>query len=326
MPEGGGAHLTMEAVQVTAPGRIARLRLPLPEPGAGEVRVRLEGCGVCASNLEPWAGQPWTCFPLAPGELGHEGWGRIDAVGAGVAGLALGDRVALLGTRSYATHDVVPARRVVPLPPALDGAPVPGEAVGCALSIFGKAGIARGQTVAILGAGFIGLLLVQLAAGAGARVIAFSRRPAAQDLACRLGAGVAIAPDDRTEALAQLGAATGGAMADVAIEAAGHQGPLDLAAAATRQGGTLVIAGFHQGMRQVDMLDWNWRALRIVNAHERDATRVTEAMREGVDLLARGALTLAPLMTHSYPLRMLDRALNDTRDKPPGLVKAWVRC
>ena len=74
---------------------------------------------------------------------------------------------------------------------------------------------------------------------------------------------------------------TDGRMADVAIEATGHQGPLDLAAAITRESGRLVIAGFHQAPRQVDMLTWNWRAFDIVNAHERDTGKLVTAMRDG---------------------------------------------
>ena len=55
--------------------------------------MRLQGCGVCASNLEPWQGKPWFRYPFAPGDPGHEGWGTIDTLGRGVQGLAEGQRV-----------------------------------------------------------------------------------------------------------------------------------------------------------------------------------------------------------------------------------------
>ncbi len=74
----------MRAAVVIGPGVATVLHLELPEPGPGEVRVRLEGCGVCASNVEPWAGPDWMRFPTPPGDLGHEGWGVVDAVGDGV--------------------------------------------------------------------------------------------------------------------------------------------------------------------------------------------------------------------------------------------------
>ena len=103
----------MQAAVVTGPGMLEIERLAVPNPGPGQVRVRLEGCGVCASNLGPWAGPEWMKFPTEPGGLGHEGWGVIDALGEGVTEFAIGDRVAALSYHSYATHDVADVGSVV---------------------------------------------------------------------------------------------------------------------------------------------------------------------------------------------------------------------
>src|SRR3954471_3352674 len=107
----------MRAAVLVGPGRVEVTTVDTPSPAAGQVRLRLEGCGVCASNLTPWAGPEWMQFPTAPGGLGHEGWGVIDALGPGVAGLALGDRVAALSQNSYADYDLAGADAVVRLPP-----------------------------------------------------------------------------------------------------------------------------------------------------------------------------------------------------------------
>ena len=151
------AAAMMRAAVLVAPGRIELHRVPVPEPGRGEVRVRLEGCGVCASNLEPWAGNEWTRYPLPPGELGHEGWGTIDAIGEDVAGLKPGMRVATLSHRSYAEFDVATAEQIVPLPARCGD--FPGEPLGCAMNILARSDIAPGQAVAIVGIGFLGALL-----------------------------------------------------------------------------------------------------------------------------------------------------------------------
>ena len=111
----------MRAAVLAAPGEMRITRVPVPAPGPGEVRIRLEGCGVCASNLEPWAGLEWLTYPGEAGGLGHEGWGIVDAVGADVAGLGIGDRVAALSFRSFADYDVANADAVVKLPAALAG-------------------------------------------------------------------------------------------------------------------------------------------------------------------------------------------------------------
>ena len=86
---------TMRSAVFDGDGRIHVERMPRPQPSNREVRVRLHGCGVCASNLPVWAGRPWFRYPFEPGAPGHEGWGEIDEVGDGVDGWHAGDRVAL---------------------------------------------------------------------------------------------------------------------------------------------------------------------------------------------------------------------------------------
>ncbi|UXN71152.1 zinc-binding dehydrogenase [Devosia neptuniae] len=315
----------LQAAVVTGPGLFRIETHDLPLPGPDQVRIRLEGCGVCASNLTPWAGPDWMKFPTEPGGLGHEGWGIIDAVGAGVTDLAIGDRVATLSYHSYASHDIAEADAVVKLPPELDDMPFPGEPLGCAMNIFKRAGISPGQTVAIVGIGFLGALLTQLAIAAGARVIAIARRPFALDLADRLGAEHTIAMQDHWQIIEQVKELTGGQFCDRVIEATGKQWPLDLAAELTRERGRLVIAGYHQdGPRQVNMQLWNWRGLDVINAHERDPAIYAQGVHEAIAAVVDGRIDPMPLYTHRYGLDQLDAALNATRDRPDGFLKALV--
>jgi len=316
---------TMRAAILTAPGRIDVTGAPLPEPQPGEVRLRLEGCGVCASNLEPWAGLPWLTYPGEAGGLGHEGWGRVDAVGEGVATLAVGDRVAALSYRSFADYDVAAADRVAKLPAALDGQPFPGEPLGCAFNIFRRSDIRAGQTVAIIGIGFLGAVLTKLASDAGARVIAISRRQESLDLATHYGAAETIPMHDHWQIIEQVKALTGEAMCERVIEAVGKQWPLDLATALIGFGGRLVVAGYHQdGPRQVNMQEWNWKGIDVINAHERDPAVQMQGLHEAIDAVASGRLDPARLYTHRFPLERLGEALDATRDKPAGFVKALV--
>jgi threonine dehydrogenase-like Zn-dependent dehydrogenase len=322
---GKAAMNMMRAAVQTGPGRIQIDAVARPEPAAGQVRVRLEGCGVCASNLTPWEGPDWMNFPGEPGALGHEGWGVIDAVGEGVTGLAVGDRVAALSYRSYAQYDLAEAAAVVRLPEGLAGKPFPGEPLGCAMNIFRRSAIEPGQTVAIVGIGFLGAILTRLATDAGARVIAISRRPFSLDLARDMGAAETIPMDDHYGIIARVKELTGGGFCDRVIEAAGKQWPLDLAAELTREGGRLIVAGYHQdGPRQVNMQLWNWRGFDVINAHERDPAVSMRGIREAVEAVASGRLDIAPLLTHSYPLDRLGEALDATRDRPDGFLKAVV--
>ncbi|HZQ48163.1 MAG TPA: alcohol dehydrogenase catalytic domain-containing protein, partial [Verrucomicrobiae bacterium] len=147
----GNHPSTMLAAVIEAPALVRLDRVKIPVPGEGMVRVRLEGCGVCGSNLPPWEGRPWFKYPLAPGELGHEGWGRIEALGQNVHDFKVGDRVAMLSYRAYAEYDIADQEKLLRLPPSLDGMPFPGEPLGCAMNVFRRSDIHPGQTVAIVG-------------------------------------------------------------------------------------------------------------------------------------------------------------------------------
>ncbi|HYZ81983.1 MAG TPA: zinc-binding dehydrogenase [Solirubrobacteraceae bacterium] len=298
--------------------------VPLPEPGPGEVRLALEGCGVCGSDLPVWQGRPWFDYPRPPGAPGHETWGRIDAVGPGVAGVTEGDRVAALSYHGYAEFDLARADRVVALEPGLADAPFPGEALGCAMNVFARSGIRAGDTVAVVGAGFLGCLICQLAERTGARVVALARRPGARTAARAMGAGHALDFDDTT--LERVRELTHGELCDVVVEAAGAQPTIDLAGELTRVRGRLVIAGFHQdGPRQIDLQLWNWRGLDVVNAHERDPAIYLRGIAEAAAAVRTGRLDPAPLYGTPFALDELQQAFDMTaggdEDRP---VKAMV--
>jgi threonine dehydrogenase-like Zn-dependent dehydrogenase len=316
---------TMRAARVTAPGELSVEQVDRPEPGPGEIRIAVEGCGVCASNLLPWKGSEWIGYPLDAGGLGHESWGTVDALGDGVTDLAVGDRIAALSGRSYAEFDIAAAEAVVKLPSALDGKPFPGEPLGCAFNIFRRADVRPGQTVAIVGIGFLGAVLTKLATDAGARVIAISRRQSSLELARHYGAAETVPMDDHWRIIESVKAITGEGLCERVIECVGYQWPLDLSSELVGFGGKLIIAGYHQdGPRQVNMQMWNWKGIDVINAHERDPAVNMQGLREAVDAVAAGRLDPTALYTHSYPLERLGEALDATRDKPDGFVKALV--
>ena len=315
----------MQAAVLVGPGRVAVQPAARPEPGPGQVLLRLEGSGVCGSSMPVWGGRSWFEYPQPPGAPGHEGWGRIEALGPDVEGVAVGERVAALSYRAHAEFDLARADHVVALPPALDEVPVPGEALACAVNIFRRSAIEPGQTVAIIGVGFLGALLTRLSARAGGRVIAISRRPYALDVARDCGAAETILMDDHWRILEQVRGLTEGRWCERVIEAVGAQWPLDLAGELTAEGGRLVIAGYHQdGPRQVNMQLWNWRGLDVVNAHERDPARYVEGMRQAVQMMAAGELDPTPLFTHRVPLQDLGTAMNLVESRPDGFLKALV--
>jgi threonine dehydrogenase-like Zn-dependent dehydrogenase len=311
----------MRAAVFAGPRRIEIAEVAVPRPGLGEVLVRLEGSGVCGSNLVPWQGREWFTYPFSPGAPGHEGWGVVAAAGPGVRGVVEGDRVAVVSGAAFAEYDVAPIERVVRLPDRVRG-PFPGEALGCGVNVFRRSAIREGDVVAVVGAGFVGLVALRLAALAGARTIAVSRRRSALDLARRFGASETLSAAGKDEVVERVRALNGDRLCDVVIEAVGVQSTLDLSAELVRERGRLVVAGYHQdGPRTVDMWLWNWRGLDVVNAHERDLA----VQREGIEIAAReveeGRLDPAPLYT-GFPLDRLASAFHAMEERPGGFVKA----
>lgn len=313
----------MRAAWIRAPREAVIDERQVPAPAPDQVLVRIEGCGVCGSDLPVWQGRPWLAYPREPGSPGHEAWGVVERAGGAVTGLRAGDRVAGLLFRAYADFELAEADRLVRLPPAIDGMPFPGDPLGRAMNVFERSGIAEGATVAVVGIGFLGGLLVQLAARAGAHVIAFGRRPCSLDVAGAFGAEETVAP--RSDALSRVIDFTDGDLCDVVIEAAGVQETLDLAGACAREGGRLVIAGYHQdGPRTVDLQLWNRRGLDVVNAHSRGSASYRRGLERAIAAVGGGELDPAPLYTHQFPLERVGDALRALETRPSGFMKALV--
>lgn len=313
----------MRAAVLVAPRQFEVQQVPRPELKANEVLIRIQGCGLCASNIPPFEGREWFHYPLPPGDLGHEAWGVISAVGEAVTDVQVGQRVAALSYRGYAEYDVAPADQVVPLPSSLDDQPFPGEALGCAMNIFRRAQITAGQYVAVVGSGFLGNILVRLASATGATVIALARSASSLATARLMGAAHTLPMDGR--ALETVQELTRGALCARVIEATGKQEPLDLASALTAEGGRLVIAGYHQdGWRSVDMQLWNWRGIDVINAHERNRQVALQGIHEAIEAVVSGLLPLAPLLTHRYTLTQMTQALHDVSERPAGFIKGYL--
>jgi threonine dehydrogenase-like Zn-dependent dehydrogenase len=281
--------------------------------------VQTEACGLCASELDVFLGRnPWQQYPA---RLGHEGVGYVVGMGENVKGWAPGDLVAAAQAggcyAEYFTLDAAAAVRVPPdLPPPLALA----EPLACAVNSLSEIAPRPDDRIVILGAGFMGLALLQLLRGvAPAWLLVAARREDARRLAVELGATDACAPDTIQRRVWDL---TGGAGADVVVEATGSEEMLAIAASLLRPEGTLAIVGYHQGQgRQVPIHEWNWKALRIANCHFRARTRMVDGARRGLALAAAGTIDVSRLVTHTFPLPEMQRAFETAAARPEGYVK-----
>ena len=213
----------MKAIRLDAIGSLAAHDIEKPMPRPGDLLVRVEACGVCGTDRHILRGE----FPSNPPvTLGHEFSGIVEAIGEGVEGFRLGDRItgdpniscgrcshcqngrvnlcqnlSAIGIHrdgGFADYVIVPQKQAFLLPAALD--PLHGafcEPLACCLHGIDTAGIRAGSSVVVLGGGVIGLLVVQLARLAGATTVILStRQPSKRELAERLGATATVAPSD----------------------------------------------------------------------------------------------------------------------------------
>jgi threonine dehydrogenase-like Zn-dependent dehydrogenase len=326
MPPVSEKKTDYKAAVLQAPKKVEVQELQLPQPQPGEVRIRLEGSGVCASNIPVWEGRDWFEYPVKPGDPGHEGWGVVDAVGEGVKNLTEGDRVTALSYRAYATHDLAKEEHVVKLPKSLNGKPFPGEPLGCAMNIFQRSDIHKGHKVAIVGSGFLGILLIQLAKAAGAEVIAVSRRKFSLESAKKAGADYLIHMNDHYKIIEKVKDLTNQSFCERVIECTGKEWPLNLSIELTSERGKLIVAGFHQdGMRNVNVQMLNWRGIDMISAHERDSEKYIDGIKAAIKAVEAGVLDPFPLFTHSFGLEEMDVAFQHLTDRPEGFIKALIQ-
>jgi alcohol dehydrogenase, propanol-preferring len=303
----------MRALRYHGPRQPLRLEdVALPEPGPGEVRVRVAAAGLCHTDLHFLSGL--LDLGVAPLTLGHEIAGQIDAVGAGVQPERAGERVVvyyyvgcgrcphcLRGEENlcdalraelgfvtdggFAEYVVAPARNAVRLPEGLsevDAAPI-GCGVTTALHAASLARVGLGEWVVVVGVGAVGFGLVQLARLRGARVIAVGRTPAKLELARALGAEAVIRAGVEDVA-ARVRALTGGRGADVVFELVAIRETMGWSLGALAKRGRLVFVGYSE-----DRLDVH--PIQLVVGEQEITASVGNTLAElhlAVELVASG--------------------------------------
>ncbi len=338
----------MPAIRLHAVGDLRLESLDRPRPKAGEVLVRVAWCGVCGSDLPRMFVKGAHRHPLV---CGHEFAGVVAEVGPQVESCRPGDRVAVfplvwcgrcpacelgeyarcadydyLGSRrdgGFAEYVTAPARNLIPVPATVPlAAAALVEPAAVALHALRRAGgVGPGQSVAVFGAGPIGLLAAQWARLYGAAVLLFDLDPRKLELARQLGLTSAYDPREAApETVCRQ--ATGGRGVHLAIEAVGAPVTLVQALSAARSGGRVVLLGnpsadatlpsalLSQILRGELSIYGTWNSVYRPAAEDDDWRTALEAM-------ADGRLQTEPLITRREPLAAgipLLRALSERRE------------
>jgi propanol-preferring alcohol dehydrogenase len=276
-----------DAAMLSAPrGAVAVASVAVAAPGTGEVLLRMEACGLCHSDLFVASLDK---LPLVPLTLGHEGIGRVEAVGAGVTGFAVGDRAGVTFLAStcgacdlcltgrerfcqrqlnfgYTVHGaltgyaVVPAPLLVRVPEALSAAAAaPLCCAGwTAYGALREAGLRPGQSVALFGMGGLGHLAIQYARHLGLRVAAADISESKLEMARSLGADLAVAAETAGRTLQKQ---WGGA--DAAIVLTGSPPAIQQAFRSLKRTGTLITSGLSTNQYELPIVDTVLKGISI---------------------------------------------------------------
>jgi len=321
--------------------------LPEPTPGPGEVLVRVAACGICGSDVHGYDGSSGRRIP--PIVMGHEAAGRIAAVGSNVKGFTEGDRVTfdstiycgdcgpcrrgevnlcdyrqVLGVScsdyrragAFAEYVVVPSRIIYRLPENLSFAEAAMlEAVAVAIHSVSLAQISPSSTVLVLGAGMIGLLVLQALRVAGcSRIFIADIDSSRLKLAQEVGATMAFSAD--IGLLDQVRRLTGGAGVDVAVEAVGRNETVSAAIESVRKGGTVVLVGNISPEVTLPLQKVVTRQIRLQGSCA-SAGEYPQAM----ELLATRAIQVKPLITAIAPLDDGPQWFERLHAREPNLMK-----
>jgi L-iditol 2-dehydrogenase len=319
----------MRVAVLEAPGQIVLREAPLPEPGPGELVVRVETALTCGTDLKTFRrGHPLIPLPVP---LGHEASGTVMSVGSGVASFREGDAVAFVPTApcgacrscrrgrdnlctdavgrmnfgAFADALRIPAHivrtHVFHRPPGLGADEAAAlEPLACVVRGARRLPLAEAESVVLLGDGPIALLFLQLARLRGAgRVMIIGRHEIRLAVARRLGADVAVRPgDDPLTGI--VGAWSGGGGADIVVECVGHAATWDAAPSLAAPGGTVMLYGGRPAGERVELDAYrlHYEEVDVIGAFHYGRADV----RDALGMLSERTVRIAPLITDRRPL------------------------
>jgi L-iditol 2-dehydrogenase len=318
----------VKALLLSEPGCLAIAEIPIPAIGDEDVLVRVRACGVCGSDVHGYDGSTGRRIP--PLVMGHEGAGTVERVGTRVRDVSPGDRVAfdstvwcgecdycrrgnvnlcdrrtVLGVScgdyrrhgAFAEYVAVPARIVHRLPDALrfeHAALI--EPIAVAVHAVGLKSPAVDDQVAVLGCGMIGLLIVQVLRDRGCTsIIALDVDEERRAMATRFGARRTV--DGRADVSGAVRDATDGRGADQVFEAVGRTDTVQASVRSVRKGGTVTLVGNLAPSVELPLQDVVSRQIALLGS-----CASSGEYPASIDLVARGAIDVAPLISATAPL------------------------
>ncbi|MEM6830864.1 MAG: alcohol dehydrogenase catalytic domain-containing protein [Bacteroidota bacterium] len=318
----------------------------MSQPANGEVRIKVAYCGVCGTDVHIYHGMMDKRVQI-PQAIGHEMSGTIDALGEGVTGFEIGEKVVVrpLDNRgekpsdkgfSHVCEDLkfigidspgamqeywnVPAFTLHKLSEATDlklAALVEPLSVACHDVRMSE--LKEGETAVVLGGGPIGLLVAMVAKTKGADVVLSEVNETRVALAEELG--FTVVNPAKTDLVDFVKTRTEGRLADVVYEVAGVQPTLDIMTKVAGIRGRIVMVAIHGQPKEVSLFDFFWKELKLIGARVYEV----EDYEESIDLLTKNELHFEKLITEVKPLSTIQQVFEDIDNNPSGM-KVLMDC
>lgn len=318
----------MQAAQVESPGKVRFLDVPIPDPGEGQVLIRTVLLAVCGSDIYHVYHDDPAVYPKPVGSSGHEMVGYVEKIGPGVSGLKEGDATLTLGPKHNAMveHFLAEADDVLKLPAGKNMEELlMAQQLGTVIYACMRLPNIIGRTVAVIGQGSAGLFFDAYLTRLGAKkIIGMDVVDARAQAALSYGSTHAFNngkedPEDKVRAL------TGGAMADLVIEAAGEVETINLAARLVREKGILYYFGVPR--KRAFPFEFTEFYRKYAQTFTSGAAMNQEdkyPFKAALELIANGEIDVKGMLTHRYDMSRLAEAYELAKNREDGVIKALI--
>lgn len=311
--------MRVKNVRYTPGGGAEIIDVDVPDPGPGQVQIEVAACGICSWDIQTFKSGSDSPYAAPPG---HEGVGYIAKLGPGVTGIEIGQRVAGGG---FGRLRNAPARSVYPIPDSdLDDPHWIVEPVSCVVTGMDHCQLRAGERLAMVGCGFMGLMMIQGLAGVGAdQLIALDIDDRRLELAREMGA--TEAHNVTSPGFAKTRADLRGRGIDTVVDTSGSQDGLDLATDIVRRAGRINLFGWIKGdQASFNPSTWHGKAITIVNSSP--AAQMRDPFPPAIRLIEKGVIDLKPLVTHVVPIDDYPSFMSGvTTGQVDGYIKGVVR-
>ena len=313
---------TTREVVLVAPGKV-EIREREIEPGLGQVVLKVEACGVCAWEARHVYRNGELPYPRA---LGHEACGIVVGVGPDVKAFSVGDKVTGLFQPGFATYTVADANLLVKIPADLDLELAIAEPVKCVVTSLRAAPVEPGDVVAVVGCGFMGLLVAcALASNRFTRVICIDVNESRVAFTRKLGIQDAVLANS-PELDAVVKRLTHGRGVDLVFETSGVPSGFDTAVSILKKGrGRMVFVSYPNSRNGYQLTTACDQSCVISFTHPSFSTNPMDDLERAVRGLEARIFDMGRLITHRFPLSKAAEAMDLCLDPPPGFIKAIVK-